>query len=811
MKDGVSRDRRVDSILGVTAGILAFGLYLRTMAPGLLAGDSGEFQFAAPLGGFVHPTGYPLYLAAGYLWTHLLPWHDPAWRMNLLSALCGALAIGLFFPLALLMVRLSLRGSLARAVAFFAALTFAVTPIFWSQALIAEVYALNALFCVSILLALARVPDALERGSYKPVYVAAVLLGLSLAHHRSTLLWAPAIVLYLWGILHGARRQDAALRDQESRLGKPRPWLRVAAICAALVLLPQLFYLYIPLRAPLAPYSQVSIGPSRTLELYQSTLEGFIRYATGQAFEAQLGTPGQALSRIGTAAAQLVHGVTWAGAALGLAGLVVLARRSRPLLALTALGFCTLLVFNLFYGIGDISAYYIPLHLVWTLWAAMGVAGLCSAASRATAHGAGTHARLAWAPCLLAFALPAWLLASNFKQVDLSHDNAARGTWEALLAGPLPADALLVSNDRDEMMPQWYLRYLEGVRPDVTGLFPQIQPGPGWSDVGGVVAEALDGGRAVLLIKPMPGLEVRYRLVEDGKLVRVTGPAITKLPDRPRAVDYGDTIRLNGYDVRPGMLKGGETLTVDLYWEPLRPPGADYSSFVHILNADGRLVGQSDHRPGGVFYPSRLWRPGETILDEHALTLEPELGRAPYAIEAGLYRGSPNIEHLGQPARIGMLSRARPPDAPPGPADEATDYRFGEEIALDGHRTAVHDGRLDVKLNWRALRAPQSDYTVFIHVLDADGRIVAQSDQQPAAGEMPTSSWPVGYRLVDTMAVTLPAELPAGPYDLIVGLYDATTAARLLVQGADSRPAGDAVALGKVILPSAGGALLPVR
>ena len=53
--------------------MFAAALYLRTLAPGVLGGDSGEFQFAAWLGGFAHPTGYPLYLLLGYLWTHLLP------------------------------------------------------------------------------------------------------------------------------------------------------------------------------------------------------------------------------------------------------------------------------------------------------------------------------------------------------------------------------------------------------------------------------------------------------------------------------------------------------------------------------------------------------------------------------------------------------------------------------------------------------------------------------------------------------------------------------------------------------------------
>ena len=101
----VARITVVDALIALIASVFALLLYLRTLAPGVLGGDSGEFQFAAWLGGFAHPTGYPLYLLLGWLWTHLLPLHDPAWRMNAFSALLGAVATGLVYVLALRMLR----------------------------------------------------------------------------------------------------------------------------------------------------------------------------------------------------------------------------------------------------------------------------------------------------------------------------------------------------------------------------------------------------------------------------------------------------------------------------------------------------------------------------------------------------------------------------------------------------------------------------------------------------------------------------------------------------------------------------------
>jgi hypothetical protein len=192
----VSRLTPHDYLLALIAGLCALVLYLRTLAPGLLFGDSAEFQMAAWLGSFVHPTGYPLYLLLGYIWTHLLPAGDPAWRMNLFSAVWGAVAVGIVYLLASRMVALCWRPGerpllAARLAALFAAFGVAVTPTFWGQAVIAEVYTLNAAFVAAVFLGLttwaAQAPD---RQSVTPLYWTAVLYGLSLTHHRSMLFFS---------------------------------------------------------------------------------------------------------------------------------------------------------------------------------------------------------------------------------------------------------------------------------------------------------------------------------------------------------------------------------------------------------------------------------------------------------------------------------------------------------------------------------------------------------------------------------------------------------------------------------------------
>src|SRR5690349_24934267 len=83
----------------IVFGIM-FSVYIRTLMPGTVGGDAGELQYAGPLLSLVHPTGQPLYVTLGYLWSHIIPFGSMAWRMNLLaafSAAAGCAALTWFF------------------------------------------------------------------------------------------------------------------------------------------------------------------------------------------------------------------------------------------------------------------------------------------------------------------------------------------------------------------------------------------------------------------------------------------------------------------------------------------------------------------------------------------------------------------------------------------------------------------------------------------------------------------------------------------------------------------------------------------
>ena len=121
----------LDRLVALLMGLLAFVLYWRTLAPGVIsiADDTLEFQLIAQRGAIPHPTGYPLYAILLTLAARLLPIGEVAFRANLLSALMASLAVMLTYLVGRAM-------GMKRFPAIFAAGLLAITPTFWGHATI---------------------------------------------------------------------------------------------------------------------------------------------------------------------------------------------------------------------------------------------------------------------------------------------------------------------------------------------------------------------------------------------------------------------------------------------------------------------------------------------------------------------------------------------------------------------------------------------------------------------------------------------------------------------------------------------------
>ncbi len=99
---------------------------------------------------------------------------------------------------------------------------------------------------------------------------------------------------------------------------------------------------------------------------------------------------------------------------------------------------------------------------------------------------------------------------------------------------------------------------------------------------------------------------------------------------------------------------------------------------------------------------------------------------------------------------------------------------------------------------WRARQPIEKNYTVFAHVVDANGRIVAGFDSQPHQGSAPTSSWRVDLMVADGMVIPVDATVVPGNYMVEIGWYDLATSQRLALLDAQGQPIGDQVIIGPV-------------
>jgi len=290
-------------------GLIALAVYWATLAPTVLFADSGEFQFVPWMPAIAHPTGYPLYTLLGWLFSHALPFGDVAYRMNLFSAVTGAFAVSfVFLTTKQIIVRISphANATAQNLAAVIAALSFAFGQAFWSQAVIAEVYGLHALFIAMILWQSLRVlADSGTKSTltFSDLWLLALLFGLSLTHHRTGVLLFPALVLTFW--LAGTRR--IPLADA----------FKLLSVGAA----PALFYLYFPLIAPFVPYAQLHLSDTQTLTLYQNTVAGFIAHIMGSVFGADVKIGAVNFDRWAMSLQFLRRQVGGAGGVLGAMGL----------------------------------------------------------------------------------------------------------------------------------------------------------------------------------------------------------------------------------------------------------------------------------------------------------------------------------------------------------------------------------------------------------------------------------------------------------------------------------------------------------
>jgi len=432
------RPARADWLHAGLVALALFALYAATSPRSVALEDDSLFVLSSYFLGIEHPPGYPLFTLVGHLFTYL-PFGSVAYRVHLASALFGALS----GAAAWLCARSLMQGRLP---AYVAAFGLGLSPVFWSQSIIAEVYTLNTFFFLVLvylgLQAWARSAQAPEREAGGVLPWMALVFGLSLSNHWPLmLLVAPAFAVLLWP------RRNELLK----RLGL-LSWLAILGLVPYLWMIRR-SWMAVPINfdGPLETLPEIAFFISRAGYAGIDTSASanwmdrvkFFQFFGGQLF-VQFAVVGALLAATGFA-------VQWRVLGRHVAAFLTLAFVMCSLVLLLLLGFdysaATKHIFHV---------YPLPAYAVFALWMGLGFDWLARRYALRRGHAAAAGA-----------AVLALILALGARTNLLtSHDWGAH--YAQAILKILPQNAVVFGQGEADLGPMAYFHMIENVRPDIT-------------------------------------------------------------------------------------------------------------------------------------------------------------------------------------------------------------------------------------------------------------------------------------------------------------------------------------------------------
>jgi 6-pyruvoyl-tetrahydropterin synthase related domain len=269
------------------------------------------------------------------------------------------------------------------------------------------------------------------------------------------------------------------------------------------------------------------------------------------------------------------------------------------------------------------------------------------------------------------------------------------------------------------------------------------------------------------------------------------GVVTTSRPDAPvAAADLAASISVS-QTIAPGVLLNGAALPLD------RIRVGEYFPLTLVWSLPARIAAGAD---GHVCFAARA-RASATVTELGCQALirgfalsqwrAGDIWKVPYRVKlppqllSGEYDWLVHSSGADQPIMLGQINidaPARVTTAPmPAHAQSATFADAGALIGYDVPAEITRGEVLSVTLYWRATAVTDAKYTVYVHLLNAQGERRAGHDGAPDDGMQPTSTWLPGVFITDMHRIDVPPDLPAGAYRLVVGMYDTYTGEAMLL------------------------------
>jgi hypothetical protein len=635
----VTRHPVHDRIIALVLSLGALTLYTFTLAPGVLGGDSGEWQYMMPTIGVAHSTGYPLYVFVGKFFITFLPLGSVAFRVNLFSAVCAAIVVGLVYLLATRMnIRLFLSPAKAqvsnladiittRAPSILAALFFMLAPTLWASAVEAEVYALNTLLGVGVFY---LSWEWYESRNLRIFLVLSFMLGLALDNHRVIAFLAPGLLVLVWYTRDSLRAKHYA-------------------IAAILVLLPLLLYAYIPLRAGQLIsqqdpanwelYNREDAFLKGTVSAYyRDSLDGFVNLVLAFDNRSKLGfqsdVPDASLqARSWRALSLALDQFNIVGVLLAFGGAVIWWRREKKL-ALIFFSLGAGIAFIGFFLRGESTQYYFSLaYVVTDLCVAVALMWLGS--RRIVLNRATNQATFLFLPLALLGTLGLVLILSeNLGKLDNSHDTRYADYARTVLKDQLLPNSVVIGG-WEIVTPIRYYQFVEGERADL--LFIHESPvRPQYQKIFSS-ARALHRPFYYIQFSPEDQNAPGPRYVQAIALPMHESPQ----PEYVLNEKIVNQVTLVGFNISPAP-KPGSMTRVELFYRVDSDINEEFDAEFSVMQIGGREWGHYSHPPVTAYYKTTLWRKDETFRDVWFWEVPPEAPSGEYQAELSWYNLNQN-------------------------------------------------------------------------------------------------------------------------------------------------------------------------
>jgi len=257
--------------------------------------------------------------------------------------------------------------------------------------------------------------------------------------------------------------------------------------------------------------------------------------------------------------------------------------------------------------------------------------------------------------------------------------------------------------------------------------------------------------------------------------------------EMPLQINYVDGLTVNGATVNSDAIRPAMTLEVWLHVHVQSPPPASYQFTLYLADAQTHeYFGVTTAEPFDGRYDSLRWQAGDQLAIPMRLKVPDDLQPGTYRLgiivydiqrEAGLpLRDLPGVANPD--VRVGWFRLGSPPraSAPSQLKEQPLKVRWENGIELTAiwlpSQPLAAGAGLRVQFAWQTSQPLSRDLTVFVHLVNAQGEIVAQQDRPPFHGRWPTPVWRPGEVLRDTYELELPDALPASRYALRFGFYD---------------------------------------